>query len=272
MIRRLGFLLKQLEWATGGRLTPTVTIILATNTLLFFADLMVFHLFPVPIDPITVDSPIRQALRMQGVLVFGDFQIWRLFTGALLHADIMHLAFNMLGVFFFASLVEKHLGTRRFILLILATLLLGNLVHGLIWPYSPVIGFSGASIAILIAFATIAPTATIILYIFPVPAWFVAVLVVTVDLAGALQPGGQIANLVHLVGAACGFLAVRRPGLLDVGIRLGTRVNDWREERQERHVQRDEAYLDQLLEKVSRQGLTSLSNSERTFLARYGKK
>ena len=51
----------------------------------------------------------------------------RMITSAFLHADMQHLAFNMITLFFFANTVIFYLGTVYFLAIYLGSLLLGNL-------------------------------------------------------------------------------------------------------------------------------------------------
>src|SRR5688500_9615488 len=51
---------------------------------------------------------------------------WRLLTSGFLHADPLHLIFNMVGVYFLGQLLEPALGTVRFVALYFASLFAGS--------------------------------------------------------------------------------------------------------------------------------------------------
>ncbi len=51
---------------------------------------------------------------------------WRLITSGFLHADPLHLIFNMVGVYFLGQLLEPALGAARFAALYFASLLAGS--------------------------------------------------------------------------------------------------------------------------------------------------
>jgi len=74
---------------------------------------------------------------------------WRLITSAFLHANIIHLAFNMLALWWFGGPVEQYLGRLRFILLYLVAGLAGSAGALLQAPTTPTLGASGAIFGIL---------------------------------------------------------------------------------------------------------------------------
>lgn len=77
----------------------------------------------------------------------GDW--WRLITSAFLHASILHIAFNMLALWWFGAPVEHYLGRARFILLYLVAGLAGSAGALLQSPGTPILGASGAIFGIL---------------------------------------------------------------------------------------------------------------------------
>jgi membrane associated rhomboid family serine protease len=77
----------------------------------------------------------------------GDW--WRLFTSAFLHANLIHIAFNMYFLWFVGSAVEQALGRGRFVLLYVVSALAGS-AGALVWtPLSPTVGASGALFGLL---------------------------------------------------------------------------------------------------------------------------
>ncbi len=69
---------------------------------------------------------------------------YRLVTSGFLHANFMHIGFNMLILFFLGRLLEPALGTTRFLVLYFASLLAGSLGALILEPNSLGIGASGA--------------------------------------------------------------------------------------------------------------------------------
>ena len=90
---------------------------------------------------------------LEKTILFGPFVAqgdwWRLLTSAFLHANIIHLAFNMLALWWFGWPVEQYLGRLRFILLYLVAGLAGSAGALLQAPTTPTLGASGAIFGIL---------------------------------------------------------------------------------------------------------------------------
>jgi membrane associated rhomboid family serine protease len=77
----------------------------------------------------------------------GDW--WRLFTSAFLHANLIHIAFNMYFLWFVGSVVEQALGRGRFVMLYVVSALAGS-AGALVWtPNAPTVGASGALFGLL---------------------------------------------------------------------------------------------------------------------------
>ena len=77
----------------------------------------------------------------------GDW--WRLITSAFLHANILHIAFNMYFLWFIGSAVENAIGRGRFLLVYLISGLAGSAGALVFSPLSPTVGASGALFGIL---------------------------------------------------------------------------------------------------------------------------
>jgi len=79
----------------------------------------------------------------------GDW--WRLLTAAFLHYGPVHLIMNMVGLYWFGSLLEQRLGSGRYVLLYLVSGLAGS-AGALLWSngfLTPTVGASGAIFGIL---------------------------------------------------------------------------------------------------------------------------
>lgn len=81
----------------------------------------------------------------------GRFEPWRLLTYSLVHGSLLHLAFNMLTLWFFGRAVERALGLRRFLLLYVASVLAGAAAVALLAPFTAVIGASGGIYGLMAA-------------------------------------------------------------------------------------------------------------------------
>jgi membrane associated rhomboid family serine protease len=72
----------------------------------------------------------------------GDW--YRLVTSGFLHANLGHIFFNMLALFFLGRLLESGIGTTRFVFVYIASLLAGSFGALLLSPESLTYGASGA--------------------------------------------------------------------------------------------------------------------------------
>jgi membrane associated rhomboid family serine protease len=74
---------------------------------------------------------------------------WRLLTSGFLHADPVHLIFNMIGVYFLGQILESSLGPVRYVALYFGALFFGSF-GVLLWsPEAQTIGASGAVFGLL---------------------------------------------------------------------------------------------------------------------------
>jgi membrane associated rhomboid family serine protease len=135
--------------------------------------------------------------------------IWQPFTYMFVHANMSHIFFNMLGLFFFGTAVERSLGTREFLFFYLLTgtlaglFSLGAFALGGAWNVQ-LVGASGAVYAVLLAFAVINPRARIFIWgIIPVQAPLLVAGYTVLELWSEIfGMGGNIAHLTHLAGFA----------------------------------------------------------------------
>lgn len=146
-------------------------------------------------------------------LVAGRGFIWQFFTYMFTHANISHILFNMLGLFFFGTQVEKRIGSSEFLLFyILSGTLAGIfsfIMYMLTGMYGVVLlGASGAVFAVLLAFAVYFPYARIyIMGIFPVRAPLLVVGYTAIELFSQFfSVGSGVAHLTHLAGFGFAFL------------------------------------------------------------------
>jgi membrane associated rhomboid family serine protease len=77
----------------------------------------------------------------------GDW--WRLITSAFLHANLLHIAFNMYFLWFVGSAVEQALGRGRFILIYFVSALAGSAGALVLTPTEFTVGASGALFGLL---------------------------------------------------------------------------------------------------------------------------
>jgi membrane associated rhomboid family serine protease len=85
---------------------------------------------------------------LYGPLV-ADGDWWRLFTAMFLHANLLHILFNMLALWWFGSVVERALGPVRYVLVYVACGLAGSAGALIASPDAVTVGASGAIFGLL---------------------------------------------------------------------------------------------------------------------------
>jgi membrane associated rhomboid family serine protease len=86
-------------------------------------------------------SGTERGLIGQGV-AYGQW--WRTITGGFLHANLLHIAFNMYLLYVLGQILEPALGRVRFAVLYFVSLLTGSLVALAVSPHDLTVGASGA--------------------------------------------------------------------------------------------------------------------------------
>lgn len=149
----------------------------------------------------------------------------RLVTYGFIHADFMHLLFNMLTLYFFGREIEGLMtelaGIWVYPLFYLSALVVSILPTYLKNQHNPnylSLGASGAVSAVLFAFILVAPWTPIYLFFIPIgiPAVIFAVIYIGYSIWMDRRGGDRINHSAHLAGAAYGvlFMLVMEPRVL----------------------------------------------------------
>jgi membrane associated rhomboid family serine protease len=231
------------------------------------------HVLRVLLD--RMDPEVGHAILTYGAATpdgWRSFELWRSFTYMLLHAGASHLLWNMLFLGVAGSMLEPTIGSRAFLRI--------YIISGLIGSISPIfhgnplgtVGASGAINGALVALAVFMPD-VIILFMFLIPMkikWVVAIFL-GIDMLNLISRDSNPSDSIcHLLGAATGFtIAFVGPRYVSPWLSR-RRVERAREQQRARIEQEldEERELDRLLEKISREGITALTESERKFLKR----
>lgn len=142
---------------------------------------------------------------------------WQLVTYSFLHGSVMHLAFNMFGVWMFGAELERVWGSRRVAVLYFASVLSAagaQLFIGALFAGSrvPMLGASGGVFGLLLAYAVLFPYRRLMLLFPPIPMYArtFAVLYGVVELIlGVTGTQTGVAHFAHLGGMAGGYLTVQ---------------------------------------------------------------
>ncbi|MEQ8316904.1 MAG: rhomboid family intramembrane serine protease [Phycisphaerales bacterium] len=216
---------------------------------------------------------------------------WRFLTFQFLHGSFIHLAFNMMGIWFLGRLVEDQLGPKKFLAFYLVCGIFGGLMYlllnllggvlglqvpGLLMndPATPLIGASAGVFGVVMACAYIAPNSTVQLLFPPIPmkmkffAYGFVALALVMLLIGSNNAGGEAA---HLGGAIAGFYFIRNTHhLIDFFDVLGDSRKPKPPKRGGRPRGRapsvSQREVDRVLDKVQASGLGSLTDAEKAVL------
>ena len=144
----------------------------------------------------------------------------RMLSSGFLHANMTHLIFNMLTLWFFAPVVINHLGSFSFILVYFGSLIFGSLLtmvfHKNDYGYRAV-GASGAVTGVLYSAILLQPDMMLgIFFIIPMPAYLFGILYLLYSIYGMKAKNDNIGHTAHFGGAVGGYLItlVKEPTLL----------------------------------------------------------
>ena len=213
------------------------------------------------------------------------FRPWTLVTYMFLHGGLTHLLFNMLGLFFFGSRVEMRLGARRFLTLYFIAGITGALLSLPFTPNAQIIGASGGVFGVMMAFAMFWPREKIYIWgVLPVEARVLVVVTTVIALWSGLTGGGGIAHFAHLGGYLGAWLYLRWLGR-DPAMRQFRAKTEVPSPalRKLPLITKDQLNLhgvheltksevDRILDKISAEGMKSLTPEELRFLSNFAPK
>tara|TARA_B100000003_G_C10935784_1_gene373163 strand:+ start:264 stop:1133 length:870 start_codon:yes stop_codon:yes gene_type:complete len=221
-------------------------------------------------------------------------QPWSIISYFFLHLNFTHILWNMLFLYWFGKIIQDNIGNNA----VISLYVLGGIIGGLsymalfnIIPYyenriseSLMLGASAGVFSIVAGSATLLPNYTFyLLFLGPVRIKYIAlfyILLSFLDVTGS-NAGGEIA---HLGGALIGYLFIRQlqnginmgEGIINI-INLFNRKKNKKEreetiinEEQKSDISQDE--IDNILDKISESGYSSLSKKEKEKLFNASKK
>src|SRR5687767_7097134 len=225
--------------------------------------------------------------------------VWQLFTFQFLHAGLFHLFFNLLCLWFFGRVVEARLGQAAFWKIYLAGGVFGGMLQAALGFAIPqffggwhVVGASAGVCALIAAFALMEPEAIIMLMMmFPLKAKYLLALETGIAAFFTLVPSDRgVAHAAHLGGIAMGVAMIkyalydfspsfrwhplrnraRRRQLVEAATvkpafwkTKGSAIPKAEQVEPEEFISRE---VDPILDKISAQGLQSLTPREKQIL------
>ncbi len=206
--------------------------------------------------------------------IWHDGMVWQLVTYMFFHGGLWHLAFNMIALWMFGSMMERHWGTRRFLKYYFLTGIGAGVSTCLFTINSiiPTIGASGAIYGLLVAYAVTFPEHIIYLYFFiPIKAKYFALLFGFIEFMASISySGDSIGHLAHLGGMVVGLVYLKRTNMWLWFGRTLRRTMDKRKMREqvkeEQDMETTRQEIDQLLDKINHVGYENLTKKERKIL------
>ncbi len=273
-----------------SHLPPVVKWLLITNVAIFLLDYLLLPLiFNIQVDLFN-PPPIASFGAFSISSAFGEFRVWELFTFQFMHANILHIAFNSIGLYFFGPWMERWWGSTKFLAFYLISGAGGALFYALLYytgvldshPDSTLVGASAGIFGILIGVAMIAPNLRVQLIFPPIELTMrqlsigILAFAVIKILFNMNNAGGEAG---HLGGAILGFIMMKFPQLLSSNNHITIeppRSAQYRSEsklrpRSELNLN-DDPEVDTILEKISDEGFQSLTEEEKEILKKAAEK
>jgi membrane associated rhomboid family serine protease len=205
-----------------GPLSTAIKVLLGINIAIFIAS---DFLFP----------SLKVQLGLVPWWTVSKLQLWRPVTYLFLHADILHILFNMLALWMFGTELERIWGTRFFLkfyfLVGIGSAALTILLSRI--PFEPlqqlwvsnIIGASGAIYGLLLAYALYFPNRTIYYFMFPLKVRTYVIITGAIAFYASISAnGGGVASATHLGGLLIAYIYL-------TSLRKGPRLqlNPWAE-------------------------------------------
>ena len=225
---------------------------------------------------------------------------WSILSFSFFHSDFIHIFFNLIVLHFSGQLFLTFFTQKQLLGLYLLSALFSGAVFVvafyLMEVVSPIVGASGAIMAILVATTVYQPLMNLrLMLIGNVKLWHVTVVVLLIDVMQLRleNSGGHIA---HLAGAFFGFVFIKFlqngtdlskivSNLFDFFVNLFTKTESKPFKKVHRNYQKPvskpasrivskdktQQQIDEILDKISKSGYDCLTKEEKEFLFKAGK-
>lgn len=249
-----------------GKFTPLVKVLFFFNLLVIFLQL---------IFAVTWETRLTDFLGVKPGATFTLTGVYRLFTYMWVHSlDYpLHIIFNLFGVWLCGGMLEEKISWRRMLWIYLLSGIGGGIAAALFSKTASVtIGASGAIFGIIVAWGYfLAGREVMFLFVFRLKIKYIAMFLVGANAVFCLSPYGakNVSYVGHLGGALVGAILVfASPLYIKRRDRLKIRSHLKKVEKDADIRKR----MDVLLEKISREGISNLTDEERRFMKTASKK
>src|SRR6266849_5263180 len=196
---------------------------------------------------VQLDRPLG-LLALIPAYVVKYFFVWQLATYMFLHGGFSHIIWNMLALWMFGADLESDWGTRKFLRFYFycgigagICVVVANYALPAPWgnPQSATIGSSGAIYGILLAFAMMYPTRTILwAFLIPIQVKYFVMIIGAIAFMMSFQPGSGVSNFAHLGGMLFGYVFLKTPRFhFDPLTPIRNRYRNWKVQRAKKKFQ-----------------------------------
>lgn len=220
---------------------------------------------------------------------------YTIFTYQFVHYSIFHIFFNMIVLYWFGQILENVLGNSKTLALYIYGGIVGALISIITFsilpnldPNTNLIGASAGIAAIIVAAATISPTAEMRLMFFGrVQVKYVALAFIVINVFAISSFSNVGGSIAHLGGALFGLLFIKTlQSGTDMSKPLNSLLNwigswfskksklkvthsNFQNPKSSKPIHSKQKELDIILDKISKSGYDSLSKEEKEFLFKY---
>ncbi|MCX7677917.1 MAG: rhomboid family intramembrane serine protease [Spirochaetes bacterium] len=264
----------------GGPLTPMVVRIMIANAVIFLLMALISLISPRFADQVVANFALSH------VGVVHQLKIWQFFTYMFLHVDFFHIFMNLFGLWMFSGDLEEQWGSNDFFkYYVISGMGAGFCIAGMnamvyanyqVNPFT--MGASGALYAVLLAYGITWPNREVLLwFVLPVKMKYVVIFFGLIEFFGSLNMaagvGGSVSHIGHLGGIFTGFLYLKLMQRRGVSAKkrgfIAQLLYKRKLARTRRRIERrNEAkrIIDELLDKIARHGMSSLTAEEKKKL------
>ncbi len=286
-----------------GFFPPVIKYLLISNLAIFVLQHFIMPSIKIDGVPLSVLFMKYFALNPIESKLF-PFYPWQLVTYIFMHGSFMHIFFNMFALWMFGMELENQWGSKKFAFYYFMCGIVAGLANLFIAPLFtslslPTVGASGSVYGILVAFGMLFPNRPIFMYfLLPIKAKYFVIIYMVLEFLSVGSNTG-IAHVAHLGGGLIGFiyLLLTRNNTEDLNIfqkmkstepkretkiygnRYYEKYNspdddisdaDYYETKNENEVSQEK--IDEILDKISKDGYNSLTEEEKKILFEASKK
>ncbi|MDY7395189.1 rhomboid family intramembrane serine protease [Aureibaculum sp. 2210JD6-5] len=217
---------------------------------------------------------------------------WTIVTYGFLHADFLHILFNLILLYYIGNLFLDFFSKRDFLIYYLSGIVVGGIIYLTSYNFFPalkgsnsvLLGASAGVTAILVGLATKIPNYAIHLrFIGAIKLWYIAVGMILIDVI-QLPISNTGGHLAHLGGALIGFLLTNQTnqgksfsnlfGFIFKSKKekpLKTVYKNPNPQKKTKASSTQQQKIDAILDKISKSGYEALTQEEKDFLFKIGK-